>query len=206
MCDSGYTLVMLFVGPFCGLYTFGHYVAFLAIFFGVNLLFGAWDGFYGKLYSESSAKAEEDKKKWLNDTARLDIPNDQKEELEKKRLWNTRIREWTRTGGRLVGRITVILIALSFFFVPKNTATITGWGAAFISLAALLPVMALVLMWRNAKGLEKIRANENAILREAGQAGITISAAEERIQQTPPSPPSPPSPPTATILTRRQRR
>ena len=170
------------------MHDFGHYIPFLGAFFGINVLFGAWDGVYGKLYFESSTEARKGEEKWEKDTATLDVPDDQKKKLENKRRRNTRIREWIKTGGRLVGRMAAGIIAIAFFFVPKNTP-VPRYLAVVIALAAILPVLALFLMWLNNKGLEKIRARENEIYREAGQAGMNISAAEEGIQQTTPSPP-----------------
>ena len=179
----------LFWNPFCGSYNFGHYVPFLAVFFGINLLFGAWDGFYGKLYSESATEAEEAEKKWGEDTATLEIPEDEREKLNRKRWWNTRIREWTRKGGRFAGRVIACSIAFAFFFVPKYPL-VPGWAAGVIALSGLLPASALFFMWRNNKGLKKIRAKENEIIREARQADSNIGAAEKGIERTPLTPPS----------------
>lgn len=177
------------------MYDFGHYIPFLGAFFGINVLFGAWDGVYGKLYNEGSTKAKKDEKNWEKSAATLDIPTDEKNAFGKRRHWNKRFREWIKTGGRLIGRTIAGIIAFAFFLVSKETP-IPVWLAGAIALAAILPVLALFLMWLNNRGLKKIRHKENELYREAGerkgkmlsdQDGLTT--AEEKIRQTIPPPP-----------------
>ena len=195
MGDALLTLLDLSWRPFYGCYTFGHYVPFLALLFGISLLFGAWDGFYGKLYETSSAQAKEDEEEWAEaseDAAELDIsiPADEKGKLEKKRRWNTRVREGIKIGGRYAGRLTAGSIALAFFFVPREL-TIPGYIATSILIAAGLPIFALFFMWRNSKGLEKIREKQDSIYGRAmhnsrAMKTADVSIAEESIRRTPP--------------------
>ena len=71
------------------------------------------------------------------------------------------------------------------FFLRSKIHSCSGWAAGVIALTGLLPASALFLMWRNNKGLKKIRAKENEIIREAHQADSNIGAAEKGIEQTP---------------------
>ena len=170
-------------------YNFGHYVPFLGSLFGLNVLFGAWDGVYGKLYNEGSTEAKKNEENWEEAAATLDITDEEKQQLEKKRRWNSRLREGIKTGGRIFGIVTALLILVSFYVVPR-TADISVGFACLIALAGVGPILALVLMWFNRRGLIKIQNKENALYREArerrdqvlsAQAGLTT--AEEKIRQ-----------------------
>ena len=172
-------------------YKFGHYVPFLGAFFGINVLFGAWDGVYGKLYSESVERAKKAEEQWENDTATLDISGGEREKLKNKRWWNNQFREGIKTGGRIIGRIIAGTIAATFFIVPREIS-ISGWAVFCIALAAVLPILALALMWLNNKGLINIENRADKIYREADQnrkkmdtqSNETINAVEEKIEQS----------------------
>ena len=160
-------------------YCFGHYVPFLGAFFGINMLFGTWDGVYGKLYTQSSDEAKRIEKKWEEDTATRDVSDAENNALRKKRRWNTRSQEWIKTGGRLIGLTTAAAIAAAFFFVPRNTLLPWWWMDFVMALPAFFPALAVLFMWFNNRGLKKIRNQENEILRQAGQISRTIDAAAD---------------------------
>ncbi len=174
-------------------YDFGHYIPFLGSLFGLNVLFGAWDGVYGKLYNAGSDEAKKDKENWEEAAATLDITDEEKKKLENKRRRNKLWREGIKTGGRIWGIMTALLILVSFYFIPRTT-DISGWLAGLIALAGVGPVLALVLMWFNRRGLTNIRNKENELYRQARQRRDTVlsdqaglTTAEERIRQASPS-------------------
>ena len=167
-------------------YCFGHYIPFLGAFFGVNVLFGAWDGVYGKLYAMSFDEAERIRKEWENDTTTLDtpVPDTENNALRKRRNRNTQNREWIKAGGRFAGLATAAAIAAAFFFVPKDTP-LPWWTNFIMAFPVFFPVSAVLLMWFNSRGLKEVRNQENEILRRVGQTNTTIDAvADDRIIDT----------------------
>ena len=172
-------------------YEFGHYIPFLGAFFGINVLFGAWDGVYNRLYSESSEEAEEHEKQWDKDATAWGISKSEKDELRDNRKRNTRNRERIKAGGHFIGLTIAAAIAVAFFLV-KRTACIPGWMSPLMALPAILPISALLLMWLNNRGLKKIRNRENETLRQKIKA--MDNAANDRtgpVQEkiVPPAPP-----------------
>lgn len=114
---------------------FGDYTSFLEIAFGVNLLFGVWDGLAAKM---SGWRISELRR--LQGNIRVSAVDAVTPALEKREAACNRKCETIKKWGRTAGVIFAGVIALVLFVVGDN-ATVSGWKMSGIAvLVAPLPV------------------------------------------------------------------
>ena len=142
---------------------FSRYASFLELAFGVNLLFGAWDGIYGKLSQLSqhnTAQGEQALELAMADS-------DQQQTITKHRERCDRCRTWMRKAGRAAGLVLATAIAVSLLLVAPDQA-INAWQFGFIAGAGAVVPLLLAIMVIGDYGYTKwITGKENAMVRVA---------------------------------------
>ena len=150
---------------------FSGYTSFLEVAFGVNLLFGAWDGMYEKLSQlsqQNTAKGGQ-----ALELAKADSGDQQTIIRHRERC--DRLRTWMRKAGRAAGLVVAITIAISLLVVEPDQA-INRWQFSLIAVAgavvpSLLAIMVIVdyayTRWINGREYEIV---QEALVTQAGEA------------------------------------
>lgn len=119
---------------------FGDYTSFLEIAFGVNLLFGVWDGLAAKM---SGWRISELRR--LQGNIRVSAVDAVTPALEKREAACNRKCETIKKWGRTAGVVFAVMTALVLFVVGDSTA-VSGWKVGGIAvLAAPLPVSIILI-------------------------------------------------------------
>jgi hypothetical protein len=143
--------------------SFSQYTSFLEIAFGVNLLFGAWEGIYEKL-SQISRDSRSKGERTL-ETAKVDVG--QREDITRHRRRCDACRTWIRRVGRSFGLLIATTIAVSLLLVTPEQS-VGRWGFFLIGgSGALVPSLMAIMVIVDKAYTAWITTQENAAVREA---------------------------------------
>ena len=119
---------------------FGDYTSFLEIAFGVNLLFGVWDGLAAKMSGWRTSELRR-----LQGNIRVSAVDAVTPALEKREAACNRKCETIKKWGRRAGVMFALVTALVLFVVGDSVA-VSGWKVGGIAvLAAPLPVSIILI-------------------------------------------------------------
>ena len=151
--------------------TFGALIPFMQIAFGVNILFGVWDGIYGNL-----AKFQE--KSQLSDKQLLsvvDAPQREKMQLDRQRRSCEATRRRFRECGRWGGMAMAVAIGVALLLVQEETVVGKWWWLIMVTGFAM-PVLMLIMFFAGRRCEKQVSEEANKIARKTAEA-------ERRIQE-----------------------
>ena len=119
--------------------TFGAYIPFLQLAFGVNILVGAWD----RIYAHLETLQKESKKSDEALLTKVDARSEEKEKLARNRKWCQKVTNGFRAVGRRGGVSMAIIIAMAVFFVPHDQIMSGFWVTLIFLSGFAIPS----LMW-----------------------------------------------------------
>ena len=162
--------------------TFGAYIPFLQIAFGVNVLLGAWDRIYDSLERSLQKLQESDD----NLVSEIEPEAGKRQELDAKRNACTESRKIYRQLGLWFSIAISAFIALALLFVPMD-ASVTGWGFTGIIFGGIAMPFLMGMMYVAGRWCHfRTTSFANRIAREAANAKATLrNEAEDAAQGIP---------------------
>lgn len=149
--------------------TFGAFIPFLQVAFGINMLFGAWDGIYDKLTaSQNESRGSDD-----NLLSRVDADDTKRKALDTLRNTCQSVRNGFRLAGRTIGLSLAAMIALALLLVEKQS-DIGVFGFLLIALTgATVPLLMMIMVGVDRRFQKNIREEANKIAREVSNAAAS---------------------------------
>lgn len=146
--------------------TFGAFIPFLQVAFGINMLFGAWDGIYDRLtkFEEKSSESDE------NLLSSVDAADDKKTRLYEKRKSSQATRKFFRRAGQAIGLTLASIIAITLLVIGKDTVLTSSWGIVIALTGGTVPILMTVMVFVDRRFQRQIRDEVHKIARDAADA------------------------------------
>ena len=146
--------------------TFGAFIPFLQLAFGVNMLFGAWNGIYDSLTkSQEKSKDSDD-----NLLARVDAAIDEGQVFDELRKKSQVIREWFRRLGRTIGLLFAIMIAVALLLISEETKVCWQVLIVVALMGGMVPVLMLIMVTVDYYYRKKVQNKVHKIARKVSNA------------------------------------
>lgn len=146
--------------------TFGTFIPFLQLAFGINMLFGAWNGIYDSLTKSQKRSKDSDD----NLLARVDAARDEGQAFDKMREKSESIRKWFRRLGRTIGLFFAIVTALALLLVSEETKVCWQALIAVALMGGMVPALMVVMVTVDYCYRKKVRNGVNKMAREISNA------------------------------------
>ena len=149
--------------------TFGASIPFLQVAFGINMLFGAWDGIYDKLTESQNESRDSDD----NLLSRVDADGRKREALDTLRATCQSVRSRFRRAGRIIGLTLATIVAVGLLFIERQT-NIGSFGLFLVAMmGATAPIMMTIMVWVDRRYQKRIHEEANKIAREVSDAAAS---------------------------------